>query len=245
MKAFIAGPMTGLPEHNAPIFREVARRLRNVGLDVLNPAENHDGRMDLPRPAYLRATAEQVLKADAVAVLSGWEHSRGARLEVALARELGLPIVPVSRLLGHVIKAHGGPLDRCCALSDEDLDRPAGPPLAPAPRATFVPSSPRVDVLDEAKRLISGDRNASYGPPTQDFRRTADVLSALGYRRTEYGGDGTRYVSLVPSDVAILVSAVKLSRLMHSRGKRDNWTDLAGYAGCGYECATQEGDQDG
>ena len=97
--------------------------------------------------------------------------------------------------------------------------------------------SPRSGVLQEAIGLIDGDRNAQYGPPTQDFQRTAAVLTALGYNRRDPGG---LIVELEPSDVAILVMAVKLSRLMHSRGKRDNWVDLAGYAGCGFECAVDE-----
>ena len=97
--------------------------------------------------------------------------------------------------------------------------------------------SPRSGVLQEAVSLIDGDRNAQYGPPTQDFQRTAAVLTALGYYRRDPGG---LTVELEPSDVAILVMAVKLSRLMHSRGKRDNWVDLAGYAGCGFECTLEE-----
>lgn len=99
----------------------------------------------------------------------------------------------------------------------------------------FVP--PRADVLEEAKRLITGDRNNSYGPPTQDFRRTAEALTAMGYKRIDAEGN---QLPLVPSDVAIMVAMVKISRLMHQRGKRDNWADLAGYAGCGYECSTEE-----
>ena len=37
---YIAGPMTGLPECNYPAFHEAARRLRLLGYEVLNPAEN-------------------------------------------------------------------------------------------------------------------------------------------------------------------------------------------------------------
>jgi hypothetical protein len=103
----------------------------------------------------------------------------------------------------------------------------------------LVKDSPRASVLNEARDLITGDRNHSYGPPTQDFQRTADVLTALGYRRETATEE---ILNIVSSDVAILVASVKLSRLMHSRSKRDNWTDLAGYAGCGYECSiTEEG----
>ena len=35
------------------------------------------------------------------------------------------------------------------------------------------------DVLEEALRITSGDRNASYGPPDQDFQRTAAMWSAM------------------------------------------------------------------
>jgi Domain of unknown function (DUF6378) len=92
----------------------------------------------------------------------------------------------------------------------------------------------RAEILDEAKVLICGDRNSQYGPPAQDFRRTADVLNSLGYR-----GPGGR--ELEAHDVAVIISAVKLSRIMWSPGKRDHWVDLAGYAACGYECVTEEG----
>lgn len=98
----------------------------------------------------------------------------------------------------------------------------------------------RASILDEAKQLITGDRNNTYGPPTQDFQRTAEVLNALGYARI-LAND--QIVDIVQSDIAIIVAAVKLSRLMHSRGKRDNWVDLAGYAACGYECTTVEANE--
>lgn len=98
-------------------------------------------------------------------------------------------------------------------------------------------TAPRASALNEARNLITGDRNNQYGPPTQDFRRTADLLNALGYRRV----DAEDVVhDILPSDVALIIAQVKVSRLMHSRHKRDSWVDLAGYAGCGYECAVEE-----
>ncbi|MFT2016314.1 DUF6378 domain-containing protein [Streptomyces sp. 796.1] len=97
---------------------------------------------------------------------------------------------------------------------------------------------PRAGLLNEARNLVVGDRNTTHGEPYDDFQRTAGALTALGYRR--YDDHEQVYVDLAPSDVAVLVAAVKLSRLMHSRANRDNWTDLAGYAACGYECTTRE-----
>ena len=93
--------------------------------------------------------------------------------------------------------------------------------------------SPRASLLNEAKELITGDRQNQYGPPTQDFSRTAEILTAMGYR-----GPAGRL--LVPHDIALMVMAVKMSRLVWSPDKRDNWADMAGYAGCGYECTTEE-----
>lgn len=107
-------------------------------------------------------------------------------------------------------------------------------PAVPQP---FTNTSPRAAALDEAKQLVTGDRNNQYGPPTQDFQRTASLLNALGYARVDAEGN---VQDIKPSDVAIIIAQVKVSRLMHSRGKRDSWVDLAGYAGCGYECAVEE-----
>ena len=93
--------------------------------------------------------------------------------------------------------------------------------------------SDRADALNEALHLITGDRNADYGPPTQDFDRAAGILQAMGYR-----GPGGR--DIVGHDIALMVMAVKMSRLVWTPGKRDSWVDIAGYAGCGYECAAAE-----
>lgn len=93
-------------------------------------------------------------------------------------------------------------------------------------------TSPRADLLDDARNVITGDRNNQYGPPTQDFQRTADALTAMGYRRPN-GED------LLPMDIAIIVAMVKISRIMWSPDKRDHWLDLAGYAACGWECAAE------
>lgn len=97
--------------------------------------------------------------------------------------------------------------------------------------------SPRQELLEEAIGLITGSRNAQYGPPTQDFDRTSAALTAMGYRRID---PGDVILPLEPHDVAIIVMMVKISRLMSTPGKRDSWVDIAGYAGCGYECTTEE-----
>lgn len=96
-----------------------------------------------------------------------------------------------------------------------------------------MPASARESLLDEAKNLVTGDRNNSYGPPNQDFERSAGQLNALGYR----GPDGR---PLMGHDIAMIIMAVKMSRLVWTPGKRDSWVDIAGYAACGYECTELE-----
>lgn len=91
----------------------------------------------------------------------------------------------------------------------------------------------RTELLAEAENLVNGDRNNTYGAPAQDFQRTADILSALGFRAERPGGDEDGFIEA--HHVAMILAAVKLSRLAWSPGKRDSWVDLAGYAACGHE----------
>lgn len=90
----------------------------------------------------------------------------------------------------------------------------------------------RSDLLDEAKILVTGDRNNAYGPPSQDFLRSADMMTALGFRAPDGGPIRAHHV-------AMLMALIKLSRLVWSPLRRDSWTDLAGYAACGFEAAVE------
>ncbi len=87
-------------------------------------------------------------------------------------------------------------------------------------------------ILEEAARLVTGDRQNSYGPPDQDFQRTAKMWEAL--LGTCVQEDKT--LKIPPKFVAMCMIALKLSRETH-QNKRDNWTDTAGYAYCGSLCS--------
>lgn len=89
---YLAGPMTGIKDYNYPEFNRAAAWLRSQGHEVFSPAE-----LDMPGyedPAVLRkAFAVEFeficLKANTIALLPGWEHSKGAFAEWALAKALG------------------------------------------------------------------------------------------------------------------------------------------------------------
>jgi hypothetical protein len=86
---YIAGPMSGWPQYNYPTFWYAASRFRAHGFKVLNPAE-------LPKlddwSSYMREGIKMVAQASHIFLLEHWRRSRGARLEFALARNLGLGI---------------------------------------------------------------------------------------------------------------------------------------------------------
>lgn len=91
---YLSGPMTGLPDFNRPAFHAAAAALREQGHVVINPAEVDLG-PDATWSDYMRIhLAEIARRVTQVFVLPGWESSRGAQLEVHVARSLGLPVVP-------------------------------------------------------------------------------------------------------------------------------------------------------
>lgn len=95
----------------------------------------------------------------------------------------------------------------------------------------------RAEILDEAKSLTTGDRNAQYGEPIDDFTRIADQLNALGYK-------APHNKPMRPHDVSVIQAVVKLSRIVNTPNKNDSWVDLAGYAAVGGEVAEIEAGRD-
>lgn len=82
-------------------------------------------------------------------------------------------------------------------------------------------------ILEEAQRLVYGDRQASYGHPYDDYARTARMWEAIL---------GMPPLTISPRIACLMMAAVKISREVN-RPKRDNLTDLAGYAACAHRCA--------
>lgn len=122
---YLAGPMRGIPEFNFPAFFHAEELLRQKGHTVINPAR-HDvelgfrwhgltGNEDLSEHNFdlhttLAWDLAQVLTADQVALLPGWQQSAGARAEVAAAEAVGTLCVVLSRFtdtsVGDIAVAH-------------------------------------------------------------------------------------------------------------------------------------------
>jgi hypothetical protein len=91
---YIAGPMTGYPDFNRDAFEVAAIALRLHGYESHNPRESTVPD-DAPWADHLRADIANLIACDGVAVLPGWECSRGASLEVSIAQALGMIVKPL------------------------------------------------------------------------------------------------------------------------------------------------------
>lgn len=119
-RIYLAGPMTGKPEFNFPAFMNAARRLREMGYEVFNPAE-HDIQMHGEQewmkdpngdPEVAKAGGFDLRKAlgadlnyicqfaDGICLLQGWQDSKGATAEYHTAKALGLHIMYMNEEFG-------------------------------------------------------------------------------------------------------------------------------------------------
>jgi hypothetical protein len=92
------GSKSGYKNFNYEAFNEISQILREAGYKVVNPAENGDGDQTRTWHEYMRDDIELIVdRVDALVVLQDWENSEGAKVEVAVARALGLPVWDVSQ----------------------------------------------------------------------------------------------------------------------------------------------------
>ncbi|NJJ56656.1 DUF4406 domain-containing protein [Pseudomonas grimontii] len=91
-RVYVAGPMTGITDFNYPAFNAVADQLRDMGYEVENPADH--GVVEGAQWAdYMAYDLTRLGLCGVIALLPGWENSKGAQLEVLIARHLGMTVV--------------------------------------------------------------------------------------------------------------------------------------------------------
>ena len=90
----------------------------------------------------------------------------------------------------------------------------AGPVLVA--EVNWKPTNQKETILQEAQRLVHGDRGDSYGHPIDDFTRTGRLWAAI-----------LGIPEVTPVQVGLCMAAMKISRQCN-KAKRDNMTDLAG-----------------
>lgn len=106
MKIYVAGPMSGIPNGNLASFRFAEAMLKAKGHEAVVPADlppwPHDEECPPgPRaegsphsaPCHLRVDVAALVACDGAVFLDGWQHSAGARLEMAVAAQCALDIL--------------------------------------------------------------------------------------------------------------------------------------------------------
>jgi hypothetical protein len=83
----------------------------------------------------------------------------------------------------------------------------------------------REEILQEALRLTSTDRQKNYGEPFINHKRIADIWTVL------------LGVDVTPSQVALCMVGVKLARLVETPDHQDSFVDLCAYGAIAGEIA--------
>ncbi len=105
MRVYIAGPINGKPNGNQEAFQLRAEELEAQGHEPVNPWDippDHNGpctgdpvdhEPTHRYGCYMRKDLEALMTCDAISLLPGWVHSRGASVEYSVASILGMPVV--------------------------------------------------------------------------------------------------------------------------------------------------------
>ena len=85
----------------------------------------------------------------------------------------------------------------------------------------------RAEILQKAEAIVTGERQKNYGSPEYNFETIAHFWNA-------YMGDDL----FNAIDVAMMMALLKIARIKTGTATEDSFVDLAGYAACGGEIAT-------
>ena len=92
----------------------------------------------------------------------------------------------------------------------------------------------RKQLLEAAEQVVCNNRDKQYGSPEKSFACISDLWTVyLAHKKSN-----KIYIEEV--DVAVMMALLKIARIATGQSKADNFIDLAGYAACGCEMATEE-----
>lgn len=110
-----------------------------------------------------------------------------------------------------------------------DTNKNVGTPTD-TPTATDTPTdtpTTRAEILDAAKKIVTGDREKQYGKPEDNFAVIAEFW-------TTYIGN-----PISSEDVAIMMALLKIARIRSGNYKADSFIDGVGYLSLGGEISAR------
>lgn len=117
-----------------------------------------------------------------------------------------------------------------------DVNKKVGAPTD-TPTETDAPTdtpTTRAEILDAAKKIVTGDREKQYGSPEDNFAVIARFWEVYLNQRCV---DAMSGFVLNPDDVAMLMALLKVARIMTGTFKGDSYIDACGYLACAAEIA--------
>jgi len=94
-KAYISGKITGLSIEDArKNFEQGKSAVEKLGFIPVSPMDlphNHDQTWE----SYMKEDLTALLECQAIYTLPNWEDSRGAKIEVELAKQLGIHVIVI------------------------------------------------------------------------------------------------------------------------------------------------------
>lgn len=107
-KVYLSGPITGIQNYNIAEFKKYEKKFKHLNFEVVNPHKLFSKEeVDEINKAYdekkitfeeyhsyfMKRDIKEMMNCDFIAVLDGWEKSKGANIEVYIARNINMPIV--------------------------------------------------------------------------------------------------------------------------------------------------------
>lgn len=93
MKLYISGKISGTDlDYVRRLFDKVATTLRALGHEVINPLCNGLSEA-APWEEHIAKDIINLIDCEGIYMLQGWEDSQGARIEHAVAKEIGLKVM--------------------------------------------------------------------------------------------------------------------------------------------------------
>jgi hypothetical protein len=211
MKYYIAGPMRGYPRYNFNAFDEAVTHLSFRGDEFISPADiDREHGFDpykLPHDHDWSQVPELVPQSAAV------------RRDVAAILECD-----AMYMLKGWQSSDGATAEYYIAkwlgLHVEFEDHTEDPDYVP-------------DVIEEAGRLASVDRQSTYGHPIENWQRIVDSFAPMIQHKMKDGE------TLDIHDYWRLMVITKVSRDVH-KPKRDNKVDIVGYVQCAQQVYEKE-----
>jgi len=90
----------------------------------------------------------------------------------------------------------------------------------------------RADILDTAKQYVTKQRENEHGEMEANFKMIGDLWGTYLERKIN------------TSDVAVMMTLLKIARIKSNPRSGDNWIDSCGYMACGGELSAKKTEQE-